>query len=263
MKFLPQGTGLCRALIFFAALFFTSVVTAQTTNGLSDAEIKGQQLVQDILQEAPAENVMQTGTLKIRDSKGKTVNIPVTFWTEIANGYWISRYKAAETNQPGEIIVLDVIHRSGSSNLYKEKRHSNAQEHISIIPEDELSGDQLMAPFANSDFWIADLGLEFFHWPQQKVIKHESRRTRDCTVLESTNPNPTPGTYSRVDSWIDNESHGIVHAEAYDANNMLLKVFDPKSFKKIKGQWELKDMDIRNVQTGSKTRIEFNLDGKS
>ena len=47
-----------------------------------------------------------------------------------------------------------------------------------------------MIPFAGSDFWIADLGLEFFHWPEQKVLKKEFRRNCSCVVLESTNPNP-------------------------------------------------------------------------
>ncbi|HXB60151.1 MAG TPA: outer membrane lipoprotein-sorting protein [Candidatus Acidoferrales bacterium] len=120
-----------------------------------------------------------------------------------------------------------------------------------------------MAPFADSDFWIADLGLEFFHWPEQKVIKHEERRTRECEVLESTNPDLSAGGYSHVDSWIDDESHGIVHAEAYDSKGKLLKVFDPKSFKKVNGQWELQDMEIRNVQTGSRTWIKFDLSAKS
>ena len=120
-----------------------------------------------------------------------------------------------------------------------------------------------MAPFAGSDFWICDLGLEFFHWPEQKVLKHETRRTRACAVLESINPNPAAGGYSRVDTWIDNETLGVVHAEAYDANDKLLKIFDPKSFKKVNGQWELEDMEIRNVQTGSRTVIKFDLNSGS
>jgi hypothetical protein len=119
-----------------------------------------------------------------------------------------------------------------------------------------------MTPFANSDFWIADLGLEFLHWPGQKILKKEFSRGRGCMVLESLNPNPSTTGYSRVVSWIDEESSGIVHAEAYDAQNKLLKVFDPKSFKKVNGQWELQDMEIRNVQTGSRTRIEFDLKAK-
>ncbi|MEI9961977.1 MAG: outer membrane lipoprotein-sorting protein [Limisphaerales bacterium] len=54
--------------------------------------------------------------------------------------------------------------------------------------------------------------------------------------MESTNPNPSTNSYSRVVSWIDSENNGIIHAEAYDAKNKLLKVFDPKSFKKVNGQ---------------------------
>ena len=103
------------------------------------------------------------------------------------------------------------------------------------------------------------MGLEFFHWPEQKILKHEVKRSRGCSVLESTNPNPSTNGYSRVVSWIDEESGGIIHAEAYDFKNKLLKEFDPKSFKKVNGQWELQEMEIRNVQTGSRARIEFDL----
>jgi hypothetical protein len=117
-----------------------------------------------------------------------------------------------------------------------------------------------MTPFANSDFWLADLGLEFFHWPEQRLLKSEMRSGRSCRVLESLNPAPAPGAYARVVSWIDNETSGIVHAEAYDLKNKRLKEFDPKEFKKIKGQWQLQEMRIENNQTGSRTWIEFNLD---
>ena len=55
-----------------------------------------------------------------------------------------------------------------------------------------------MDPFAGSDFWLCDLGLEFFHWPQQKVLKKEFHRQCACTVLESTNPNPSAdGLFAR------------------------------------------------------------------
>ena len=44
-------------------------------------------------------------------------------------------------------------------------------------------------------------------------------------VLESTNPNPSTNGYSRVLRWIDDETPGIVQAEAYDLKNKLLKEF--------------------------------------
>ena len=119
-----------------------------------------------------------------------------------------------------------------------------------------------MTSFAGSDFWLADLGLEFFHWPQQKLLKKQFRSNCGCSVLESVNPNPSANGYSRVVTWIDEESLGVVQAEAYNSKNKLLKQFYPKDIKKVNGQWQVQTMDISNVQTRSRTRIEFNLDTK-
>ena len=119
-----------------------------------------------------------------------------------------------------------------------------------------------MMPFAGSDFWLADLGLEFLHWPGQRLLKKEMRRGQSCNVLESVDTQPAAGGYSRVVSWLDIDTGGIVHAEAYGAQNNLLKEFDPKEFKKVNGRWELREMEIRNVKERSSTRLEFNLDGK-
>ncbi|HSY43988.1 MAG TPA: outer membrane lipoprotein-sorting protein [Candidatus Acidoferrum sp.] len=252
-------------LTLASILFFALAATAQTTNNLSDAEIQGQQLAQEILQNKPVTNFTQKGILRIRNSKGATTNIPVTIDTFFNGGnkHWTAHYDASPTTNPLTSIKLDVIYQDGQSNLYYYFKPDGVWPLKRLEAAPSLNETQIMTPFADSDFWIADLGLEFFHWPEQKVLKHETRRTRACTVLESTNPDPSPGSYSHVDSWIDDESHGIVHAEAYDANGKLLKVFDPKSFKKVNGQWELQDMEIRNVQTGSRTWIKFDLSGKS
>ncbi len=175
-------------------------------------------------------------------------------------------YTTTPTSNSLASIELRVLHQNGQPNSYCFlKLHSTSLIQRLAPPTDAvptLNENQIMSPFADSDFWIADLGLEFFHWPDQKVLRHEDKRTRACAVLESTNSNPSSGGYSRVDSWIDNETLGIVHAEAYDANGKLLKVFDPKSFKKVNGQWELQDMEIRNAQTKSRTSIKFDLKSK-
>ena len=60
-------------------------------------------------------------------------------------------------------------------------------------------------------------------------------------------------------SWIDEDSLGIVMADAYDAQGKLLKEFYPKDVKKVKGQWQVQSMEMDNVQTGSRTRLEFDL----
>ena len=114
-------------------------------------------------------------------------------------------------------------------------------------------------PFANSDFWLGDLGLEFLRWPGQKILRGETMRGVLCKVLESTNPNPPTNGYSRVVTWIDNESLGIVQAKAYDAKGNLLKDFYPNDVKKVNGQWQVGSMEIYNVQTRSRTTLKFDL----
>jgi hypothetical protein len=223
-----------------AILFLAFTATAQTTNGLSPAEIQGRQLAAELLSVTPATNFTQTGVLRIRNSHG-TTNIPITFKTVIEPDSWRVIYSATTDHSTDYLVI---VHKDGQPNEYSN------------------SSDKTMVPFAGSDFWDADLGLEFFHWPDQKITGHETRRTRDCMILESDNPNPANG-YSHVVTWIDKESLAIIYAEAYDTNNKLLKIFDPKKVKKVNGKWELEDIEIQNVQTHSRTRIRFDLNGGS
>ena len=78
-------------------------------------------------------------------------------------------------------------------------------------------------------------------------------------VLESTNPNPSTNSYSRVVSWIDEESLGIVEAYAYDAKGKKLKNFYPKNFEKVNGAYQVQSLIMDNLQTGSRSRLEFDL----
>ena len=107
-----------------------------------------------------------------------------------------------------------------------------------------------MMPFAGSDFWMADLGLEFLHWPQQRLLRKEMRHSKSCNVLESVNPQPVPGGYARVVSWIMIDTpHGIVHADAYDAQGERIKQFDPKNLEKVQGEYQLEAMEMRNAES--------------
>ena len=263
-----------RRIFTTAILFFAVAATAQTknssdavpilgnipqfhltTNNLSDAEIQGRNLAKQLYWAQPETNFTQYGLLKVNSSQ-TNFSIRIIFWTasvtNLPETNWQNFYVAEYSpSQPVETAL--VAHIIGQPNGYGIQQNEKQKE---------LSTNETAIPFANSDFWICDLGLEFFHWPEQKIIKKEFARGRGCMVLESTNPNPSPGGYSKVDCWIDEESLGIVQAKAYDANGKLLKEFEPKSFKKVNGQWELKDMEIRNVQTGSRTRIEFDLKAK-
>jgi Outer membrane lipoprotein-sorting protein len=253
-----------RLAVFAWSLLGVTGAFASTTNDLSDAKIQGRQLAQRLYDVQPAENFTNFGVLKIRGVSGKQIEIPLkceviitpTNWVNIyivgrdSHSYLSLQYFFSTTNS-SSVEILTITHADGLANRYSYDYISN--------PDRINSTTDKGVALANSDFLAMDLGLEFFHWPDQKILKSEMRRSRPCKVLESINPNPSTNGYSRVVSWIDNESNGIVHAEAYDVNGKLLKEFDPKSFKKVNGQWELQDMEIRNVQTGSRTRLEFDF----
>jgi len=249
------------AVAVAAPLFFTAA-KAQP-NALTDGEIQGRALAQKILAQQPAADFTNIGVLNIKDAKSVRSEIPVECKTIVTPTNWQTIYKASWTNH---YEILRVIHAAGQSDSYFHDTNDPVPilgdvpvlGHLFKSPQ-KLSGSEIMSSFANSDFWLADLGLEFFHWPAQKVLKKEVHRSRGCTVLESTNPNPGTNGYSRVVSWIDSETLGIVEAYAYDAQGNLLKDFYPKDFKKVDGQWQVQTLVMENVQTGSRSRLEFGL----
>ena len=234
-------------------LFFAVSAPAETTNGLPDAESRGRQLAQQLCEARPAEDLTNTGILKIRGAQGGSISLPVKVAMTVSPTGWSNLYTVSlGTNGSAlETARLEILHAPGQPNAY---RLSSGDGERTLV-----SGQGFFSSFAHSDFWVADLGLEFFHWPAQKILPNPTtlKRGRSFTLLESTNPGPD--AYTRVLSWIDQETGGILEAEAYDRQNKLLKVFEPKSFKKVNGQWELQEMEIRNVQTGSRTRLEFEL----
>lgn len=258
------STACCRhaARCAFASMFFllAAGVPAQTTNGLSGAEIQGRQLVQQLLVQRPVESFTNSGTLKILQN-GKRTSLFLTVTTTARPDNYQVNYEVRTNSGGAALEWLKIIHAPEHGNVYYTSQHLPGGVESGVYDARLLrGGNEVMIPFAGSDFWLGDLGLEFFNWPQQKLLKKEVKRSRGCSVLESTNPDPGANGYSRVVSWIDSETLGIVQAQAYDAQGKPLKEFYPKDFKKVDGQWRVQMMQIENVQTGSRTRLEFDVD---
>lgn len=263
-----KGTRWARLGSALFALGFSSFVAAAQPKSelappppLSPAEgaREARSLLSNLLSQKPNDNVTNSGVLKIRDAERRERTVPARFDITVQPGGWLNAYTAQATDgTPAQ--KLTVLHRDGAPDeyLYSVVAGTNATTRA-------LKGNDLMLPFAGSDFWAVDLGLEFLRWPQQRVLKKQMRKNLFCDVLQSTNPNPKPGAYSRVLSWIAvnrPDEVVVVHAEAYDNQDRLLKEFDPKKVQKVNGAWQLEEMEIRNRQAGTRTRIEFNLDGQ-
>lgn len=238
--------------------WFVSVTFAASPE-LSPAEIEGRQLARQLQELRPMENSSLSGILRIFPTRNQRVEVPVEFRTILTETNWQVLY-IARGPEPVHATTIRIVRNENQPNQYQVSPSGSGEGETNATKV--LTGDQAMIPFAESDFWLADLGLEFFSWPQQKLLKKELRSGQACSVLESTNPKPGEGSYARVVSWIDIDTGGIVHAEAYDTKGSRLKRFEPKALKKVNGQWQLQEMVIRNLKTGSRTSIQFDLQSK-
>lgn len=251
-------------MFFLMATAF--VVAAQAeTNTLTDNEISGRELAQKILQLQPLEKFTNSGVLQIR-SKTKRASYPVRVIGFPTMRSWGSAYEVTATNPPndGGLYFFTILHESDFQNHYLRQYPgqtiaSDSATNVTPAANLNLTDNEISGPFAGSDFTVTDLGLEFLHWPQQKYLKQEPRVLGPSLVLESTNPNPGTNGYSRVVSWFDKESLALVEAYAYDVNGKKLKNFYPKDIKRVDGRWQVQTLVMENLQTGSKSRLEFDL----
>ena len=228
-------------------------------NERSTAQIEGRVLARQLREMRPAEDSAHKGVLKIYDGRRVRAEIPVQLQTVVTATNWQAIYTTTGTNHTNA-ATLTVICTDNQPNRYRLLKPVAAEGPTNQFAC--LAGNAAMIPFAGSDFWLADLGLEFLHWPEQQILKKELRRSQSCNVLESINPNPAPGTYARVVSWIDIDTGGIVYAEAFDANRRRMKEFLPKAVKKVAGQYQVQQMEMYDAQTRSRTVLEFDFDDR-
>ena len=216
------------------------------------------ELVRGILDQVPPHGETLRGVLQVRRNN-RYQEIPLTWSIEVSSNSWQNVYQTIPTNrQPSERLII--VHRTGAPNEYLYSRPGSP---TNAAPQ-TLTGAQAAVPFAGTDFWLADFGLEFLHWPEQRLdreTKLTMRSGRPCKVLVSINPNPKEGGYVRVRSWIDSEYGGLIFAEAFSATGRR-KEFSLDGFKRIDGQVRVKGMKIDDYLTDSKTRVEFDFKTK-
>jgi hypothetical protein len=208
-----------------------------------EAAARGRALVEDLLSRQP-EPFTNSGTIVIRRGR-ETREIPVLFSAVTGPEQWVDTFGSRIDGRSERLVI---VHRNNQLNRYT----------FTVDGRDrELSGGETMAPFAGSDFWVADLGLEFLHWREQRVLRNDVRRGQACHVLESVNPDPAPGGYAKVVAWIDIDTGGIINAEAFDSRNRLLKQFGANEFKKVNGRWEVQEIEMINRAARTQTTIRF------
>lgn len=213
---------------------------------LNDAQA-GQELAKKVRSLAPTENVEFRGAFEIEQPKGGEEFIALTSHVSVTNGGWRQVYIAQTSAGPEQ---LTIVHRPGKAPTFTHELPR--RESVSV------AGDTATNSFAGTDFALVDLGLGFFHWPEQALLTREMKKGRGCNVLESRPA--TIGLYSRVVTWIDQETSGVLMAVVYDARGRVLKEFEIRKFDRDAGQ--VREMEIRNRQTKGSTRLRFETGAK-
>lgn len=244
---IPRPGTTAVSLILAAACAWGATADARDT---SPEEEAGRALAAELREQRPAASATNQARLKLRDGRGRRTSLPVAIVTRVQDQDWSVSYTAGPPSQ-SRLDTLTILHRPDAPPVY-ELAATRPAEPASPV---RISAGNAFIPFAGSEFWLADLGREFLHWPSQRLLRREPHSGRMCGVLESLNPG-TNG-YARVLSWIDAEYRGLLGAEAYDANGSLVKRFATGSIVRQGESYLLKDIKIRDMRTDALTELEF------
>jgi hypothetical protein len=249
-----------RARSAVLVLWFALVV-AEDAAEISSASREGQLLAAELRSTPPPENLEVTGFVRIRHENGRRTSQPFRYRVIVGGNTWQHIYETLPIgSQPSETLV--VTHQPGAPPVYQVTGAADATGKTTTT---RLEGDHAMVPFAGSDFWLADLGLEFLHWPEQRIdynTRLTMRKGRSCRVLESVNPAPGATGYTRVRSWVDIKTGGIIIAEAYGPDNRPAKEFEIGGFTKVDDRWELKKLEMRDLRSDTRTILEFHYEAR-
>jgi len=211
----------------------------------------GKALAAEIRNLIPEKETVLRGILKRRNADGTIQVLKISSQIKPAENGWVSIYEVS--GEDGNIRErLSINHSRDNANKYVYEIYEGNNKRV-------IENPSLAESFAGSDFYLGDLGLEFFHWQKQTILKTEMRKSRVCKVLESV-PEKSDKNYgySKVVTWVDKETLGILIAEAYDMDGKKIKQFEVSSFRKDEnGIWQIQELEIRNLKTRTKTQLIF------
>jgi hypothetical protein len=225
----------------------------------ADPAAAGRELVTRLLSLRPAESVTNEAVLRVRVNKTNEFEVPLRIEVCVSETNWATIYRTLPGTNSMATFALTVRRQVSGTNIYELRRDIGDS-----VESKQVAGAEAMTPFAGSDFWIADLGMEFLHWPTQRLLKKEICRSQSCDKLESIAPTGQTNGYVRVVSWFDIDTGGPVLIEAYDAKakGKMMKEFKPNDFKKVNGQWQVEELEMNNLRTGSQSFLRFKFDAK-
>jgi len=218
----------------------------------SDPDAAGRELAAQLRSLRPVESMTNTATLSVYSRRKLLRKEPleIVIWAGSTNWSTTYRLNPGASNQ----TELCITRSNAGATQYRLRSTEGG-----AVRESTPSGAELMVPFGDSEFWLADLGMEFLQWPTQRLLRKEIRRSQSCDKLESLAPDVRSSGYLRVVGWYDIDTGGPVIVEAYDSAGKMVKEFKPNDFKKVDGQWQVEEVEISNIRARTSSTIHFDL----
>ena len=227
---------LCKLLLVIFFLFYLN-------HSVADSLPDGNELAKSIRNTTPVENISLNAKIEVTLKNRKRISTDLIIETKLlSDDEFLMTYSIKPNNDDN---FWQVIRKVGESNKYKIKMKG---EILAIGKEHQIGLEQ-------SSFMLTDIGLEFLHWPFQKTVKKQRRKSRSCHVLESKTIEGKKGNYSRVVSWVDIKSGAILAADFFTTDGKLLKRFSVKGLTKKNGNWQVDELEMRNIRDGTRSRL--------
>ena len=223
------------------------LVDCGATEAEPTAEAQGREWAQRLRTVAPEQASTNRAVLKIRSRDGRK-QVPLTVVTRPGKEGWWVEYQTGTETAGGKPELWRIHYSNDAPPRFESPTAPTAQK---TGTAGTWPGDLRIA---GSDFLLRELGMEFLHWPEQRIRGRELSNGRWCQVLESVSKRPDgPAT---VRSWIDEKLGVVLSAEVYDARLVRLKHFSITQFREQADRWTCSVSMVDDVK-GTKTELAF------
>ncbi len=197
------------------------------------------QLMGELLARLPSQAILVSGDLVTTPTNGPKTRLSV----DILLSYPQTAVYTIRDAFGKELEELSVV-REGSSVRYTYK--NNGAESPAPPPGQRIQDTALT--------WM-DLTLGFLWWEGGRIIGQMESRGQPCYVLDRHAPAGSPSPYASVRMWVDQRVSMLLQAEGYNMPGDCIRRLSVKSFKKIKDEWMIKDLEFEDLPEGPRTLL--------
>jgi len=126
-------------------------------------------------------------------------------------------------------------------------------------PPEPAPTPDLFAPIGETGISWMELSFSFFWWPNPRIVGTEKVANRwDCEIIELDCPveyRDAGDGWSSIRLWVAPAYGAVVRGEVR-RDGAPAKRFEVKSVKKLRKVYMIGDMEVRNLETGTRTRLK-------